>query len=303
MMQDVSSNDMRKIAASFAELLRLLTHDGEVERPADIRDLLIDRLRDALDRRLPSLPDAKSIFVANTFLVEAAIHANERTVISRIRHRDLGTWHAMKTISIDRSNEALAKAMLLREARIGMALRHPNLVAVQCAIRLPDGRLATISEWVGPSLAQRLSAGGISLTEVKQAMKSLLLGLAAIHEAGYVHGDLSPANLLLHGDNLMRLKIADFGSAIESGRRYSDLDIAKAATPAFAAPELSPTGAVDLRADLYSAGRVMKLLLDHCGEESETTARLNGVVEQLTDHDPSKRPPNAMAALELITER
>lgn len=302
MTRDLQSDDMKKIAASFAGLLHLLTHDGETERPADIRDLLIDRLRDALDRRLPSMADGEPNFIGNTFLVEAIIHSNARTVISRLRHRDLGTLHALKTIGSDHADDTVTKAMLLREARIGMAFRHPNLVAVECTIRLPDGRPAIISEWAGASVSQRLSADAISLTDIKQAMKSLLLGLHSIHEAGYIHGDISPANLLLFEDDFARLKIADFGSAIERGKRYSDLDIAKAATPGFAAPELSPTEAVDPRIDLYSAGYVMRLLLEHCDEKDDTREPLKGAAEQLTDQDPSKRPPNAMAALEIITE-
>ena len=300
MTPNPTSEDMKEIAARFAGLLRLLTHDGETKRPIDIRDLLIDRLRDALDRRLPSMSEGEPAFIANTFLVEAVIHSNPRTVVSRLRHRDLGTWHALKTVGDDQRNDAVAKTMLLREARIGIALRHPNLVAVECVVRLADGRPAIIAEWAGPPLSQRLSADAISLADVTRTMRSLLFGLHAIHHAGYVHGDISPSNLLLCDDDFTRLKIADFGSAIECGRCYRDLDIAKAATPGFAAPELSPTEAADPRADLYSAGCVMKLLLEHCPEANDATASLKSVMAQLTNHAPSERPPNAMAAVELI---
>lgn len=302
MTRDPDSRDMREIAASFAGLLRLLTHDGEVERPADVRDLLIDRLRDALDRRVPSIPDGEATFIAGTFLVEAVVHSHERTIISRLRHRDLGTSHALKTISADRANEAVAKTMLLREARIGMTLHDPNLVAVQLAIRLADGRPAIIMEWAGPSLSQRLAAGSISSADIRRSMKSLLLGLGAIHAAGYAHGDISPANLLLCDDDFERLKIADFGTALEHGARYGDLDIAKVATSGFTAPELYRGEAVDPRADLYSAGCVLNMLLEHCSDTEDAVARLKTVAADLTDHSPSKRPPNAVAALELITE-
>ena len=302
MMRDPDSKDMREIAASFAGLLRLLTHDGEVARPADIRDLLVDRLRDALDRRLPSMPDGEPTFIASTFLVEAAVHSHERTEISRLRHRDLGTLHALKTIGADRANEAITKAMLLREARIGMTLRHPNLVAVQLAIRLADGRPAIIMEWAGPSLSQRLAAGSISSAQISRAMKSLFRGLGAIHAAGYVHGDISPANLLLCDDDFEQLKIADFGTALEHGARYLDLDVAKVATPGFTAPELYHGEAADPRADLYSAGCVLNTLLERSGDTEDAIVGLMSAAKKLTEHSPSKRPPNAMAALQLITE-
>ncbi|WP_459461530.1 protein kinase domain-containing protein [Rhizobium sp. No.120] len=291
---------MRRIAASFAELLHLLTHEGEAERPKEVRDLLIDRLRDALDRRLPFLSGGEPAFIGNTFLVEAVVHRNDRTEITRLRHRDLGTFHAMKTIPPDRANEATAKALLLREASIGMTLRSSELACTQCAIRLPDGRPAHIMEWVGPSLSQRLAQGPISPTDVRAAAKCLLAGLTAIHQAGYVHGDISPANLLLNNGNFDCLKIADFGTAVERGTRYSDLDIAKTMTPSFTAPELSGDTAMQISADLFSAGCVINLLLNHCDETGQSIVQIKAAARHLADPTPCKRPPNAMAALALI---
>ena len=300
MSGDTNDEGMKRIAASFAELQYLLTHDGETERPKGMRDLLIDRLRDALDRRLPSLPDGEPAFIANTFLVEAVAHRNERTEISRLRHRDLGTLHAMKTIPADRSSEATAKALLLREASIGLTLRCSHLASAQCAIRLPDGRPALIMEWIGPSLSQRLTEVSLSAADVRAAAKSILVGLSAIHQAGYVHGDISPANLLLGDSDLNQLKIADFGTAVEYGSRYSELDIAKAVTPGFTAPEVSGDAAMQFSADLFSAGRVMNLLLEHCDETGQSIAAIKAAARHLGDPVPSRRPSNAMAALALI---
>ncbi|MBN8954814.1 MULTISPECIES: protein kinase [unclassified Rhizobium] len=291
---------MRKIAASFAELLHLLGHDGKAERPKVMRDLLVDRLRDALDRRLPSLPDSEPAFIGNTFLVEAVVHRNERTEISRLRHRDLGTLHAMKTVPADRANEATIKALLLREARLGMMLSGSNLVAPQCTIRLPDGRPAIIMQWADRSLSQRLAAGSLSSADVKAAVKSILVGLGAIHQAGYVHGDVSPANLLLGGNDFRELKLADFGTMVEHGARYSDFDIAGVATPDFTAPELAVDTTMQFSADLYSAGRVMNLLVSHCNEIDETIIAVKAAALHLADPIPAKRPPDVAAALALI---
>jgi len=300
MSGDTNDEGIKRIAASFAELLHLLTHDGNVERPKMTRDLLIDRLRDALDRRLPALPEDETTFIGNTFLVEAIVHRNDRTEISRLRHRDLGTFHAMKTIPPDRANEATAKALLLREASIGMALCCNDLASTQCAIRLPDGRPALIMEWIGPSLSQRLAEVSLSEADVRAAAKSLLAGLSAIHHAGYVHGDISPANLLLRNGDLNQLKIADFGTTVECGSRYSDLDIAKAVTPGFTAPEVSADAAMQFSADLFSAGRVINLLLQHCDPAEQSIAAIRAAAQHLADPAPSRRPPNALAALAVI---
>lgn len=299
MTERLTPEEMKEIASRFAGLMRLLTHDGEAERPAELRDLLIDRLRDALDRRLPSMGDGEAGFIGNSFLVEAVIHSNTRTVVTRMRHRDLGSWHAMKTLSAHYLNDVMARTILLREARVGMALRHPNLMAVECSFRLPDGCPAVIMEWAGASLSQRLSMRSVSVVDIRHVMTSLLRGLHAMHAAGYVHGDISAANLLICDDDFERLKIADFGSAIEAGKRYRDLDLAKAATPGFAAPELASDKAADPRSDLYSAGCVMKLLLEHCHQAHDPNPLMD-ISTRLADPDVSRRPPNAMAALELF---
>ncbi len=298
MNRSPSTEDMRRIACRFAELLDLLVRDGETERPAEVRDLLIDQLRDALDRRLSRWPSDDADFLGNTFLVEAVVHHTERTEISRLRHRDLGTLHAMKTIVRDRTNAATARALLLREARIGMTVSNGNLVVTQCAIRLSDGRPAIIMEWVGPSLAQRLAEGSVAATNVRAIAKSLLLGLGAIHDAGYVHGDISPANLLLDDD--AQLKIADFGTMVPCTIRPNDLDIAKAGTPGFIAPEVSADATMQFSADLYAAGRVLKMLVEHCSSDDDAIEPLDFLAQRLSAPDPCQRPPSAVAALALI---
>lgn len=302
MSGDPSVEDMRKIAAGFSELLHLLTHDGEVERPKEVRNLLIDRLRDALDQRLPSLADGEPAFIGNSYLVEEVVHRNERTEISRLRHRDLGTIHAMKTIRRDRAGNAADTAILLREARIGMKLCDNALATTQCALRLSDGRPAIIMEWIGPSLSQRLAKGSLSSVDVRVTTKGLLTGLNALHRAGYIHGDISPANLLLGDGDLNQLKIADFGTAVRYGTRYRDLGIAKAVTPGYTAPEVSSDAALHFSADLFSAGRVMTLLLEHCHETGQSIAPIKATARHLSDPAASRRPPNAMAALALIEE-
>ncbi|TXI01725.1 MAG: serine/threonine protein kinase [Rhizobium sp.] len=299
MTGDPTFDGMRKIAAGFAELLRLLTHDGETERPKDERDVLVDRLRDALDRRLPSLAD-NAAFIGNTFLIEAVVYRNKRTEISRLRHRDLGTFHAMKTLPVDRINDTIARELLLREARIGMMLCGSNLVATQCSLRLPDGRPAIIMPWVGPSLPQRLNTRSLCVAEVEAMAKSMLAGLSTIHRAGYVHGDVSPANLLVADGDIERLVISDFGTTLERGAHYRDLDIARAATTGFTAPEISGDTAMDFNTDIYSAGRTISLLLDHCHETGDTVTRLKTAARVFASVDPSERPPDAMAALAII---
>jgi type VI secretion system protein ImpN len=307
MSSELPVKDLEEIASHFSSLLHVLTHDAKGERPSDMRDMLIDRLRDALDRRLPRLSSDNTAFIAGSFLLEDTIDRRERTEISRLRHRDLGTLHALKTVIADRADDAVARRLLLREARIGMALRHPRLVQTQMALRLTDGRPAIIMEWAGEPLSQRLSAGSVSTRDCLEAMRGLLSGLQAIHGAGYVHCDISPGNLLLSPGNLLLpggdvsgLKIADFGVALEQGGHYRDLEIKIAGTLPFMAPEQADDAAADPRSDLYSAGRVLSALLERCEEKGRHVEEIGALAGHLSERNPSLRPASAQVALDLL---
>jgi type VI secretion system protein ImpN len=231
------------------------------------------------------------------------VHRRERIEIGRLRHRDLGTLHALKTVIADRADDAVARRLLLREARIGMALRHPRLVDIQMALRLVDGRPAIIMEWAGEPLSQRLSsAGSVSTRDCLEAMRGLLSGLQAIHAAGYVHCDISPGNLLLLASDISGLKIADFGVALEQGGRHRDLEIKIAGTLPFMAPEQADDAAADPRSDLYSAGRVLSTLLERCDETGRHVEEIGAFAGPLSERKLSLRPASAQVALDLLDE-
>ena len=98
----------------------------------------------------------------------------------------------------------------------------------------------------------------------------LLILLAKIHEAGYLHGDINLGNVFLamddKGANVLNAMLIDFGSA----RALVDGETAPLgketvmATPGFAAPELADGGERRLtpKADVYAVGKLMHCLLD-----------------------------------------
>lgn len=84
----------------------------------------------------------------------------------------------------------------------------------------------------------------------------LLEGLSALHREGIVHLDIKPDNLLIADVN-QRLVIADLGYC------HQDSYLAPVGkTRGYAAPELGSKGAaIDVQADIYSAGRVLQEML------------------------------------------
>jgi type VI secretion system protein ImpN len=302
MTQDLGAEDQRDIAARFSRLMRLVTHDGDAERPPEIRDGLVDRLRDALDRQLPHFPAEDAAFVAGSFVIEASVHRGATTEVSRLRHRDLGSLHAMKTVAADHADDAVARALLLREARIGLDFRHPHLIHTQTALRLGDGRPAIVTEWAGGgSLSQRLVHGAIlPFAGVLKTMSGLLGGLAAMHEADYVHCDIAPGNLFFADNGFGHLQIGDFGVALERGGRHREFDIETAMTPAFAPREQAAGEPAEPAWDLYAAGCIMSVLIERCSGPEGAIGQLRDIATRLRGGSLSTALPSAAAALELL---
>ncbi len=295
-----SSDPLQDIATHFSALWRVLSCEGDAPRDPEETRLLVDRVRDALDRRLTRVENASVAFIANSFLVEDVAYDRTPTQILRVRHRDLQTLHALKTLHADQASNAVARDLLLREARLSMTLSHRNIVDTQIALRLSDGRPAIIFEWMPLKLSDRLNRGPLSFDEIQSSLRSVLSGLEAIHAAGLVHADISPDNLLLADCQLTRLKIADFGIALERGQRHADLQLAKAGHSKFSAPEQIEGHLLDDRADLYSCGQVLILLLARCPDGNKVAGQLAALARYLTQQDRNNRPESASAALERL---
>ncbi|OWV72425.1 hypothetical protein ATY76_06245 [Rhizobium sp. R339] len=292
-MADDHPVDFEEIARRFSHLWQAL--NSHAHSP-DIRKMLTDRVRDALDRGEARLDEADPAIIANSFVLEALVHDGAATQVYRARHRDLGTLHAIKMPRPDHADDPVLRKLILRAAEIGTALRHPHIAGTQIVLRLADGRPALITEWLGNRLADLLQERPLNPREITDVMTSVLSGLEAIHAAGLVHCDLSPLNLLFDG-NLSHLKIADFGIALKAGCRHEEFDLAFAGQPDFASPEQTAGETLDGRCDLYAAGRLLALLLSHCTERDEG---LEALAIRLSQPNPQDRPENAEAALHLL---
>ncbi len=98
-----------------------------------------------------------------------------------------------------------------REARTVAALNHPNIVTLY-SIEEADGRHFLTMELVeGETLDRAIRFGKVAPAKVHEVALALAEALATAHKAGVVHRDLKPTNIMVDGDQ--RLKILDFGLA------------------------------------------------------------------------------------------
>jgi tetratricopeptide (TPR) repeat protein len=150
----------------------------------------------------------------------------------------------------------LAEARLLfaREYWTLAGLRHPNLVEVYDQGELADGTpYFTMAHVPGADLDRAL--GALPEAQVRGWLPGLLGALATLHAAGWVHGDLKPANLRLRADG--QVTLMDLGLLRPAGRPAGAIR----GSLLYLAPEAIAASAVDARADLYALGAVLYHLL------------------------------------------
>lgn len=141
------------------------------------------------------------------------IGSGGRGVVYLARHLDLGRDFAIKFLRGRDSAPASFPQELRQEARLLGGLVHPHIVAVTDFGHWRRQPFLVMEYAEGGSLAALLqeSGGRLPPEEARRLMAEALSGLAHAHEAGVVHGDVKPANILLTAERAA--KVADFGLA------------------------------------------------------------------------------------------
>ena len=197
------------------------------------------------------------------YQVEGVLGRGGMAVVYRVRHRTLGTAHALKVLRVPTDG---IRDRLLREGQVQARLSHPNLVRVTDLIEV-DGNPGVIMELIeGPSLADLLAGSEpLDPETIGQLYRGILQGVAAAHRAGVLHRDLKPDNVLLQARRSgYRPKVTDFGltKLIEDEPGTHTRTGATLGTPAYMAPEqMRDPSAVTVAADVYPLGVVLYQML------------------------------------------
>ncbi|HEX5115190.1 MAG TPA: protein kinase [Pseudonocardiaceae bacterium] len=160
-------------------------------------------------------------------------------------------------LSSAEAHEARERAM--REGRIAARLQHPNAVAVYDVVE-DAGQPVLIMEYVpSQSLSAVLdSRGPLPPHEVARIGAQVATALTVAHQAGIVHRDIKPGNVLLADDGIV--KITDFGISRATGDVTVTATGMLAGTPAYLAPEVAkgenpgpPSDVFSLASTVYAA--------------------------------------------------
>jgi serine/threonine-protein kinase len=147
--------------------------------------------------------------------------------------------------------------------------------------------------------------GALPASYVAVVLDQTLQALEAVHDAGVVHRDVKPANLLLEptGTRRPHVRLGDFGvAALVDEVRLTRFPGA-IGTEGYLAPEQAHAAAPEPRQDLYALGRVGVQMLTGLGprrQDGVPDGPLRPLLEALTRPDPERRPASASAALHLL---
>jgi type VI secretion system protein ImpN len=274
---------LARLAARLADLRRELS---AIPDAAD-RRVALDALRDALDR--DAEPAARSEFVAGSFRREGVLHEGEHFEVHRLRHRDAGTLHALKTPAAARACDPALRRLLLNEAVCQARVVHPACLPFRALLRIADGRPALLTDLVaGPTLAVSMGQRPFDEPAALGLARRLAGAVAAVHAAGLVHGDVKPGNILLPGGAPEEAILFDFGLARPVAMPYASDTVERAGTEGFLRPERRRPGALAHPADdLFALGRILAAIAP------ASAAPLRALALALTQPDRSRCPPTA----------
>jgi serine/threonine protein kinase/Flp pilus assembly protein TadD len=184
-----------------------------------------------------------------------------------------------------------AHRRLLNEAKVASTLDHPNICAIH-EVGEEDNRAFLVMQYVeGVTLREKMRGGLMDLRQFLDISVQITDALAEAHAKGVVHRDIKPQNIMIAGQN--RVKVLDFGLA--KRLPCSDADTDSGRTPslqsqpgivvgtiAYMSPEQTKAAAIDARSDIFSVGTLL--------------------YEMLSGHHPFKRDNSSetIAAIQLV---
>lgn len=209
-----------------------------------------------------------------------------RGTVSVVRHKKSGTRYVFRRYS--GSGEVYRRLL---------PVLCPHLPQIMEAAE-QDGQTAVLEEYVqGDTLAELLMGARLTEREARQVTMQLCQALHVLHSMGAVHRDVKPENVILRGNDAV---LIDFDAA----RIYkvaSESDTQVLGTTGFAAPEQYGIFQSDERADIFSLGVLLNIMLTGKHPSREMAAgKLGRIVRKCTMTAPEQRYQSARALMEVL---
>ena len=338
---------------SAPSIEQLLNEVPDAERPELLRELLYvefeltlrQSVKLPIEQYLARFPGSESIVreVADAvsqytvfkrrniagFTLLGEIGRGGMGVVYKAKNDRLKNLVAFKMVNQQMINNPEALSRFEREMEMIGRLKHPNIVEAKHAGVTPDGSPFLVMELVEGETLNQWNQKNLPKTQrterqletsrvnrICAIIRDTALGLQAIHEAGLVHRDIKPGNIMLLPTG--QVKILDLGLAklreqiSEKALKYETQTRQGhvLGTPGFTAPEQTQSAShVDIRADIYSLGCTFFFLLyGRAPAENQTEElsvslpkKLRTILDRMLAADPAARfqePKEIVAALD-----
>ena len=162
--------------------------------------------------RFEDEPTAEGVVIAGRYELGSQLGVGGMGVVWRGRDRRLARAVAVKVLSKPSVGSEIARTRLIREARAAAALEHEGIIRVYDVGETDDGGAFLVMELVrGRSLRGVLETGAMKLGSRVGVIVQAARALHFAHEAGIVHRDVKPDNIMIREDG--RVTVVDFGVA------------------------------------------------------------------------------------------
>ena len=260
-----------------------------------------DPAQDPLLRDVPTREGYKVL--DGRYVLYSTVGRGGMGVVYRGKHLRLDLDVAIKCLSGQLVGDDQGWVQRLeKEARSAVKLDHPNVVRVYDVSESSGVHYLVMQFIQGEDARKRVKRKGtLAIEEAVQIALGAARGLAAAHEAGMVHRDVKPENILISAEG--EVKVADMGLAKSDESLGLTMTGATMGTPLYMPPEqFGKFKDVDPSADVYSLGATLYYLLT--GEDAAQADSLMEVLEFVKNQpfpDPrDKRPHTPPALAELV---
>ena len=209
-----------------------------------------------------------------------------RGTVRLIRHRDSGRQFVLRQFT---GNAEVYRTLL--------HCSNPHLPTIYEVAEEREGNLV-LEEFVqGDTLGFLLESTPFTPNETRRIVRQLCQALWVLHSVGAVHRDVKPENVILRGADAV---LIDFDAA-RLHKPEADSDTQVLGTTGFAAPEQYGLSQTDVRADIYSLGILINVMLTGQHPSRQLAGgRLGRVVERCTRVNPRHRYQNVLRLMEAL---
>ena len=217
--------------------------------------------------------------------------------VFKVKHAVTGRIEAMKVLLEDYTASSTQSKRFRREIQLHASLQHPNIASVHNALWVDDNLVMIMELVPGDSLERLHEEGQVPLRVGIDYVCQALSALEYAHRQGVTHRDISPSNMLVTPDGV--LKLTDFGLAfLTNSDRVTQTGLVMGSAYYMSPEQVKGQDEIDSRTDVYSIGAVLyELATNRKPFESQNEYQLLEAHVKQPPHPPIEFNPSLPAAL------